>query len=521
MLFYDKVTLKGVENAVLGPSLFEKFDNSRKKFKWRPPCDSCKDARPAYQAINHALQPEQLFSKLNTEDLKKIVEVMQNLKMTSKIGDQFDNDIKAIAKFIKDPSNEENIQGLKLCSVLNTDLILPNTTNSAEEIVNNYLITKLSPNIQNQFDANQLNSVMISNITMIRSKINNNMRTNNLEIEQANKAKEKLKDHPNSVNFDQKTATLTNENKKFAENDRIYFLKNDRQIGVKNGSLGIIEKIDNNLLTIKVDKSDTQSLEDSKVTIDLNKYNHIDYGYAATIHKAQGVTVDRCYLLASKHMDRHATYVGMSRHRESADLFWSREEFSNEKSLCDTLKRERAKDVTLDYSHQQIRDNFATHRNIEISEPLAKEINRTLPEKEINQEFYKEKGFVAEKIKDNDLTKMYIQDLRKDIDEIVGFNKYCENKSLEVNKELSDNTLTEFEKRAILVEKTVRNLYSQSKQDPQNLDTKNELKNLLTKVSRDKQLMENLKERAPALTQRIKALTKEKSLSRGVRLSRF
>ena len=308
--------------------------------------------------------------------------------------------------------------------------------------------------------------------------------------------------------------------KKFAENDRIYFLKNDRQIGVKNGSLGTIEKIDNNLLTIKVDKADTQSFENTKVTIDLDKYNHIDYGYAATIHKAQGVTVDRSYLLASKHMDRHATYVGMSRHRESADLFWSREEFSNERALYDTLGRERAKDVTLDYSHQQICDNFATHRNIEISEPLAHEIKSKLPEKEVNQEFHKEKGFVAEKIKDSDFTKMYIQDLRKDIDEIVGFNKYYQNETLEVNKELSDNTLSEFEKRAILVEKAVRHLYGQTKQDPQNLETKNELKNLLKKVSGDKQLMENLKERAPALTQRIKALTKEKSLSRGLRLSR-
>lgn len=306
--------------------------------------------------------------------------------------------------------------------------------------------------------------------------------------------------------------------KKFAENDRIYFLKNDRQIGIKNGSLGTIEKIDNNLLTIKLDKADTQSLENAKVTIDLNKYNYIDYGYAATIHKAQGVTVDRSYLLASRHMDRHATYVGMSRHRESVDLFWSREEFSNEKSLHDTLGRERAKDVTLDYSHQQIQDNFAIHRNIEISEPLVNEIKRTLPEKEMNQEFYKEKGFVAEKIKDNDLTKMYIQHLRKDIDEIVGLNKYHENENLEVNKELSDNTLSEFEKRAILVEKTVRHLYGQTKQDPQNLEVKNELKNLLTKVSCDKQLMENLKERAPALTQRIKSLTKEKSLSRGLRM---
>ena len=31
----------------------------------------------------------------------------------------------------------------------------------------------------------------------------------------------------------------------------------------------------------------------------MERYNQIDYGYAATIHKAQGVTVDRSYVLAS------------------------------------------------------------------------------------------------------------------------------------------------------------------------------------------------------------------------------
>lgn len=136
----------------------------------------------------------------------------------------------------------------------------------------------------------------------------------------------------------------------------------------------------------------------------------------------------------------------------------------------------------------------------------------------MSQEFHKEKGFVAEKIKDSDFTKMYIHDLRKDTDEIVGFNKYFANENLEVSKALSDKTLSKFEKRAILGKKAVRHLYGQTKQDPKNLEAKNELKDLLKKVSGDKQLMEDLKERAPALKQRIKALTKEKIISRGLRM---
>lgn len=37
--------------------------------------------------------------------------------------------------------------------------------------------------------------------------------------------------------------------------------------------------------------------------------------YAATTHKAQGMTVDRVQVLATPGMDRHGAYVAMSRHR--------------------------------------------------------------------------------------------------------------------------------------------------------------------------------------------------------------
>jgi ATP-dependent exoDNAse (exonuclease V) alpha subunit len=58
-------------------------------------------------------------------------------------------------------------------------------------------------------------------------------------------------------------------------------------------------------------------------------------------------------------MDRHATYVGLSRHRESMDLFWSKEAFAHKGDLVRTLSRERSKDISLDYS---ITDKaFATH----------------------------------------------------------------------------------------------------------------------------------------------------------------
>lgn len=52
----------------------------------------------------------------------------------------------------------------------------------------------------------------------------------------------------------------------------------------------------------------------------MNDYQSIDHGYATTIHKSQGETVDRAFVLASGTMDRHLTYVAMTRHRDVAQL---------------------------------------------------------------------------------------------------------------------------------------------------------------------------------------------------------
>lgn len=161
---------------------------------------------------------------------------------------------------------------------------------------------------------------------------------------------------------DHKVETAKGE-RHFARGERVYFLQNDRTLGVKNGTLGTLTDIQGSKLCIRLDKDMSQQADKSArtITIDTKLYNHIDHGYAATIHKAQGVTVDRSYVLASKYMDSHATYVAMSRHRDSAELFYSREEFPTLKELGASLSRERLKDVSLDYS----KSGFAKQRGID------------------------------------------------------------------------------------------------------------------------------------------------------------
>jgi Ti-type conjugative transfer relaxase TraA len=141
----------------------------------------------------------------------------------------------------------------------------------------------------------------------------------------------------------------------FAPGDRVLFLENRRlpsQIGaadpiaVKNGILGTVIRAGENILTVSLDGGGT-------VAFDATTYAHIDHGYAATIHKSQGVTVDQTLVLASPTMDRHLAYVALSRHRETVTLYAPSESFAD-RTLEAALSRSGAKSSTLDYAKDDV-----------------------------------------------------------------------------------------------------------------------------------------------------------------------
>jgi Ti-type conjugative transfer relaxase TraA len=133
--------------------------------------------------------------------------------------------------------------------------------------------------------------------------------------------------------------------RQFADGDRIMFLKNERSLGVKNGSLGTVESVSALRMSVKLD-------DGKAVAFDLKDYAHLDHGYAATIHKAQGMTVDQVKLLATPGMDSHGAYVALSRHRTQVDLHYGKDDFADRKALTRTLSRERGKDMASDYARQ-------------------------------------------------------------------------------------------------------------------------------------------------------------------------
>jgi len=165
--------------------------------------------------------------------------------------------------------------------------------------------------------------------------------------------------------------TVERGERSFAAGDRVMFLQNERGLGVKNGTLGTVEEVSQQSMSVRTD-------DGRGISFDLKDYDRIDHGYAATIHKAQGMTVDRTHVLATPGMDAHGSYVALSRHRDGMDLHYGRDDFAGQDKLVNTLSRDRAKDMATDYDPAQ---DYAERRGITFRARVAEIMRKLVPER--------------------------------------------------------------------------------------------------------------------------------------------
>ena len=133
--------------------------------------------------------------------------------------------------------------------------------------------------------------------------------------------------------------------RRFAAGDQIVFLKNDAALGVKNGMIAhVIEARPGGFRAMIGDGEYHRHVD-----VDQRFYAHVDHGYATTIHKSQGATVDRVKVLATLSLDRHLSYVALTRHREDVGLYYGALSFRKAGGLTKILSQHRGKETTLDY----------------------------------------------------------------------------------------------------------------------------------------------------------------------------
>ncbi|WP_312366948.1 Ti-type conjugative transfer relaxase TraA [Ensifer sp.] len=174
----------------------------------------------------------------------------------------------------------------------------------------------------------------------------------------------------------------TNDGKRsFATGDRIVLLQNDRDLGVKNGMLGTVEAVEPDALQIRLDGGGPDKTR--AVSIPVTSYQSFDHGYATTIHKSQGATVDRAFVMASTTMDRHLTYVAMTRHRDHVQLYAGRDELKDVNVLSASMSRSGTKETTLDYTgifaaRRGLAEELGVHSEIAVNRSPAQAPDRTI-----------------------------------------------------------------------------------------------------------------------------------------------
>ncbi|MFC2176981.1 MobF family relaxase [Actinomycetota bacterium] len=122
--------------------------------------------------------------------------------------------------------------------------------------------------------------------------------------------------------------TLETADRAFQAGDRILCRQNQSRLRVLNGDLATVTSIDQDRrrLTVRLDRDpETRVLPDWYL-----EQGHVDYGYALTGHKAQGVTTDRTFVVLDGTTDRQWAYVAMSRGRQNNTLYLTNPEPTDE-----------------------------------------------------------------------------------------------------------------------------------------------------------------------------------------------
>ncbi len=148
--------------------------------------------------------------------------------------------------------------------------------------------------------------------------------------------------------------TMVIEGASFQAGDHVMTLRNNQRLDVRNGERGEVLSINARSRSMTLEMSD-RVVELPAPYLDAG---HLTHGYAMTVHKAQGVTVDRCLVLGTDDLYREMGYVAMSRGRLGNHLFVVGEptreiepihgpslERSNEELLASALSTSRAQQM--------------------------------------------------------------------------------------------------------------------------------------------------------------------------------
>jgi ATP-dependent exoDNAse (exonuclease V) alpha subunit len=109
-----------------------------------------------------------------------------------------------------------------------------------------------------------------------------------------------------------------------------------------NGSLGTVEKIKGDTLAVKLDGG-------GAYTLDAKVYKDFQLGYAGTVYRGQGKTIDQAFVLYSSGMDKKTAYVAMTRARQQTKIYVAREDAPDLQTVVKNIDSRKHYGASLNY----------------------------------------------------------------------------------------------------------------------------------------------------------------------------
>ncbi len=168
-----------------------------------------------------------------------------------------------------------------------------------------------------------------------------------------------------------------------ATGDNIIFTRNNYTIDVRNGQRGMIEQIS------QLNKTITVKLEDGKERkFSQEECRDVNYGWAMTTHKAQGLTVEKAFVYGFSgewRATKNSTYVQISRAKEETKLYIVGGQHSLE---LETQSNEEQLDL---FNQEKVFKSFVKQWNKEGSKLSAHQVSKTVEMAQEHEKFIESK----------------------------------------------------------------------------------------------------------------------------------
>lgn len=124
--------------------------------------------------------------------------------------------------------------------------------------------------------------------------------------------------------------------------ERLLFKQADKALGVKNGDIATVTSLTHEGLVAHLDSG-------AEVTLP-KRYHLLDYAYALTVHKAQGVSVENAFVcLDTPWWDKALGFVAFTRHKERLQVFANKGDYPDYKAIAECFAQEKIQDNVIDY----------------------------------------------------------------------------------------------------------------------------------------------------------------------------